>query len=296
MIIIDGKKVAESIKKELITQVSELKMMGRRAPHLAAILVGNDGASQTYVNSKKNDCIAIGFDSTVIHYPETIQENELLTSIHAINQNPDIDGLIVQLPLPKHISEKKITESIYPEKDVDGFHAINMGLLAKGEKGFIPATPMGVTKLIQFYGIETTGKHCVVVGRSNIVGRPMSILMSLNEPFGNATVTLCHSKTSNLSDYTKSADILIVALGKPEFITAEMVKPGAVVIDVGITRVEAPETAKGYKIKGDVHFDSVCQTASAITPVPGGVGVMTRAGLLANTFEAYKRNYLKNFA
>ncbi len=287
---LNGVVASKHIKQELLAQVNKQVEKGLRPPHLVAILVGNDGASQTYVGMKEKACAAVGFKSTLMRFEDTITEEELVSKIQEINNDETIDGLIVQLPLPKHIDENRITETIVPEKDVDGFHNINVGKLAKGKPGFVSATPLGITKLIEFYGLETSGKHCVVIGRSNIVGRPMSLLMSMNAPFGNATVTLCHSRTKDLAKYCLMADILIVGLGKPEFLTADMVKEGAIVIDVGITRVETSENEKGYVLKGDVDFKGVAEKASAITPVPRGVGPMTIVGLLGNTLKAYKQN------
>lgn len=286
MILIDGKAVSEKIQEQIREEVARRKAEGRRIPHLAAVLVGNDGASETYVGSKVRTCERIGFHSTLIRLPETISEAELLAQVHNLNENPDIDGYIVQLPLPKHINAEKITYAISPEKDVDGFHPANVGKLALGLPTFIPATPFGIVQLLAHYGIATEGKHCVVVGRSNIVGMPMGLLMSRNAYPGNCTVTITHSRTPNLAEETRRADILIAALGRPEFIKADMVKEGAVVIDVGITRV--PDTSKksGYSIKGDVAFDQVAPKCSYITPVPGGVGPMTIASLLKNTLLA----------
>ncbi len=290
MILLDGKitaeKIKETIKQELITYTNR----GYRKPHLAAILVGNDGASRTYVDSKERNSLALGFNSTILRLPENTTEDYLLQKIEEINQNDDIDGLLVQSPVPAHINEKKITQAIAYHKDVDGFNDINMGKLAKGDSGFIPATPLGVMLMLQAYNIETTGKHCVVIGRSNIVGRPMSILMSNNTPYGNCSVTICHSRTQHIEHFTRQADILIVALGKPSFIKANMVKPEAVVIDVGITRIEDTNRKSGYYLKGDVDFEEVKHTASYLTPVPGGVGLMTIAALLSNTFTAYKNH------
>jgi len=285
---LNGKEVSNIIKEEIAVEVEAIVSTGKRAPHLAAILVGEDGASRTYVKNKENACKKVGFTSTLLRFEKSISEEELLNEVEKINQNPEIDGLIVQLPLPKHISENKVTLAIRPDKDVDGFHDVNVGKLAKGEDTFISATPYGIIQLLERYHIETSGKHCVVVGRSNIVGRPMSILLSDNSNPGNCTVTICHSRTQNLADFTRSADILIVALGHPEFVTADMVKEGAVVIDVGITRVDA-DTPKGYVLKGDVNFDEVAPKASYITPVPGGVGPMTIVGLMQNTLKAYQR-------
>lgn len=289
IMILDGKALSSEVKATVKKEVDKITGFGKRAPHLAAILVGEDGASKTYIGSKERACKEVGFDSTILRLPSDISENELINKVKEINSNPLIDGLIVQLPLPGHISEDTVIEAINPNKDVDGFHMINTGKLALGLDTFIPATPFGIIQLIEKSGIATAGKHCVVIGRSNIVGRPMSILMSLNKPWGNCTVTLCHSKTANLHKFTLDADILIVALGRPEFVTGDMVKPGAVVIDVGISRVE-DQSEKGYSIKGDVHFESAQKVAGWITPVPGGVGVMTIAGLLQNTLKAYKLN------
>ncbi len=287
MEIINGLETAKQLRERIREEVEAIVATGKRAPHLAAILVGDDGASRTYVNSKEKDCEKVGFGSTVLRFDESISEAALLSEVEKINQNPDIDGLIVQLPLPAHIDATKVTEAIDPQKDVDGFHTISVGKLAKGEDTFISATPLGILMLLEAYGIETSGKHCVVIGRSNIVGRPMSILMSRSGNPGNCTVTLCHSRTQNLSSFTQQADILIVALGRPEFVTADMVKEGAVVIDVGITRTDDPEHPKGYSLKGDVAFEEVKDKCSWITPVPGGVGPMTRLGLLQNTLKAY---------
>ncbi|MBU6324699.1 MAG: bifunctional 5,10-methylenetetrahydrofolate dehydrogenase/5,10-methenyltetrahydrofolate cyclohydrolase [Bacteroidetes bacterium] len=285
-LILDGKAAAAAIRERLQQEVQMLAGQGHRPPHLAAILVGNDGASETYVFAKKKACDAAGFFSSVIRLPEEISEEALLAEIHSINHNPDIDGLIVQLPLPAHISEQAVMDAITPEKDVDGFHDRNIGKLAKGNPDFIPATPLGILLLLQHYGIDPEGKHCVVLGRSNIVGRPLSILLSLPGKNGNATVTLCHSKTQNLYRHTKNADILIAALGRPRFVGADMVKPGVVMVDVGITRVDAPELKSGYRLHGDVDFEAVSPLCEAITPVPGGVGPMTIAGLLMNTMKA----------
>lgn len=284
--ILDGKKLSQQIKDELKVKVQKRVDEGKKQPHLAAVLVGLDGASQTYVTSKINSCKEVGFQSTLLNFDADATEEEVLAAVHQLNDDEDIDGFIVQLPLPKHINADKITYAIDPKKDVDGFHPVNIGNLTLGLDTFISATPFGIMKMLERYEIETSGKHCVVVGRSNIVGRPMSILMSGNTNPGNCTVTLCHSRTKNIEEVTKTADILIVALGKPEFITGEMVKDGAVVIDVGITRV-ADETRKsGFRLKGDVHFDSVAEKSSFITPVPGGVGPMTVTSLMLNTLKA----------
>ncbi|MEZ4805136.1 MAG: bifunctional 5,10-methylenetetrahydrofolate dehydrogenase/5,10-methenyltetrahydrofolate cyclohydrolase [Bacteroidia bacterium] len=288
MTLLDGKLTAEGIKSKIKNELDTLITSGHRKPHLVAILVGNDGASRTYVDSKERNSIALGFNSTVMRLPETLSEQELIEKVTACNNDPDVDGIIVQSPLPKHIDEKLITQTIDPNKDVDGFHDINMGKLAKGDDGFVSATPLGIMMMLEAYGIETSGKHCVIVGRSNIVGRPMGLLMSSNTKYGNCTVTTCHSRTVNIEKYTKDADILIVALGKPGFVKADMVKEDAVVIDVGITRIDDATRKKGFYLRGDVDFDSVKDKASFITPVPGGVGLMTIAALLSNTFKAYK--------
>lgn len=290
MVLLDGKLTAERIKENIRLELNEKLASGNRKPHLAAILVGDDGASKTYIDSKERNSKALGFDSTILRLPYETTEEELIAKIEAINKDPGIDGLLVQSPLPPHINEKRITQTISPDKDVDGFHDINMGKLAKGDDGFTPATPMGIVMMLEAYNIPTSGKHCVVIGRSNIVGRPMSILMSNNTPYGNCTVTLCHSRTVHLEHFTRQADILIVALGKPEFIKGNMVKPGAVVIDVGITRIDDTGRKSGFYLKGDVNFEEVSQVASHLTPVPGGVGLMTIAALLSNTFKAYKKN------
>ena len=289
MIVLDGKKTAQDLKEEIKETVAAIKKSGKRAPHLAAVLVGNDGASLTYVGSKVRSCDYVGFDSTLIRLEESTTEEALLKQIAELNQNQDLDGYIVQLPLPKHIDEEKILLAIDPTKDVDGFHPSNFGRMALEMDAFIPATPFGIMELLERYKIETAGKHCVVVGRSHIVGRPISILLSQKGPAGNATVTLAHSRTQHLSEVTKSADIIVMALGIPEFLTASMVKEGATIIDVGITRVADAAHPKGYVIKGDVAYAEVAQKAAAITPVPGGVGPMTIAMLLKNTLLAYQR-------
>jgi len=286
MIILDGKIASQKIKDELRGEVAILQQ-GRRVPHLAAVLIGNNGASETYVASKIKNCAEIGFRSTLVRMGDSIDENSLLRQIHDLNKDSEVDGILVQLPLPKHINEEKIITAIDPLKDVDGFHPFNIGKLVQGYPRFISATPYGILLLLQHYQITTKGKHAVVIGRSNIVGRPMSILLSSNRDYGNSTVTICHSHTANLKELSLQADILICALGRPGFVRADMVKPGAVVIDVGITRVEDLSAKKGYRIQGDVNFDEVAQKASAITPVPGGVGVMTIAALLKNTMYAY---------
>ncbi|TAF74390.1 MAG: bifunctional methylenetetrahydrofolate dehydrogenase/methenyltetrahydrofolate cyclohydrolase FolD [Bacteroidetes bacterium] len=291
MILLDGKKLSEEILNEISQEVLERKNKNKKIPHLAAILVGNDGASETYVASKVKNCEKVGFDSTLIRYESSVSESELLQKIYELNLSKDIDGFIVQLPLPKHIDEKKITEAILPNKDVDGFHPMNVGYLALGIPAFVSATPNGVMEMLKRYNIETEGKNCVVLGRSNIVGSPMAMLMSKNTNPGNATVTICHSKTQNLKEITSKADILIVAIGKPEFISADMVKAGAVVVDVGIHRI-ADETKKsGFRLVGDVKFDEVASKSSYITPVPGGVGLMTICSLLQNTLKAVKNKY-----
>ncbi len=291
-LVLDGSIAAASIRLQIAEEVKAHVAKGHRAPGLVAILVGEDGASQTYVGAKKTACEDVGFAGDVRRFPATITEEELLVEIEKINQDDSIDGLIVQLPLPKHISEEKVTQAILPGKDVDGFHDINMGKLAKGdEAGVKPATPYGITLLMKHYGIEASGKHVVVVGRSNIVGRPMSMLLSAAAPYGNATVTLCHSRTQNLSTFTQEADILVVALGKPGFVTADMVKDGAVIIDVGTTRVDDATRKSGWRLCGDVDYDAVFPKASAITPVPKGVGPMTITGLMMNTLEVYKAKF-----
>ncbi len=289
MILLDGKKISQEIKAELQQEVAQIKAQGGKIPHLAAILVGNDGASETYVQSKVRSCEEVGFGSTLLRLAASISEAELLAKIAEFNQNPEIDGFIVQLPLPKHISENKVIEAIAPEKDVDGFHPINIGRMAKNLPAYIPATPYGILQMLERYQIETAGKHCVVIGRSNIVGSPMSILMARNTAIGNCTVTLCHSRTQNLADFTRQADIVIVALGKPEFLKADMVKEGVVVIDVGITRIADSTKKTGYRIVGDVDFAEVSPKASYITPVPGGVGLTTVTSLMQNTLLAAKK-------
>lgn len=286
MILLDGKKIADEVKAELAQEVKAMLAKGLRAPHLAAILVGSDGASETYVASKVRSCAEIGFGSTLIRLPADVREEKLLEEVERINGDDQIDGLIVQLPLPGHIDEHRVTQAVHPSKDVDGFHPENLGRLVLGLPTFVSATPDGIMEMLKRYGIATVGKHCVVVGRSNIVGTPMSILLSRNSDPGNCTVTLCHSRTKDLASFTRNADILVVALGRPEFIKADMVKEGAVVIDVGITRIDDAQTKKGYRIVGDVAFDEVAAKAGHITPVPGGVGRMTIASLLKNTLLA----------
>jgi methylenetetrahydrofolate dehydrogenase (NADP+)/methenyltetrahydrofolate cyclohydrolase len=290
MVLIDGKATANQIKNEIAEEVKAIKSKGERAPHLAAVLVGNDGASLTYVGSKVRSCEKVGFDSSLIGLPEETTEAELLAKIAELNQDDTLDGYIVQLPLPKHIDEEKVLLAIDPKKDVDGFHPSNFGRMALELETFIPATPFGIMQLIERYDIDTQGKHMVVIGRSHIVGRPISILMSQKGTYGNATVTVAHSRTKDLKALTQQADIIVSALGVPGFVTAEMVKDGVVIIDVGITRVEDASKEKGYYITGDVDFDSVAPKASYITPVPGGVGPMTIAMLLKNTLLARKWN------
>ena len=289
MIILDGKKTSNDIKSELSVLVDELMKKSKRPPHLAAVLVGNDGASLTYVGSKVRSCEKIGYQSTLIHLPETTSEGELLEQIHSLNNDKEIDGFIVQLPLPKHIDEEKVLMAVDPHKDVDGFHPTNFGKMALDMESFIPATPYGIVELLDRYKIDISGKHAVVIGRSNIVGRPMSILLSRKSSPGNATVTLTHSRTKNLEIITKEADIIVSALGVPNFLTQDMIKEGAIIIDVGITRVPDDSNPKGYVITGDVDYENVKEKASYITPVPGGVGPMTIAMLLQNTYHAYTR-------
>lgn len=288
MLILDGKVASAAIKESLKKEVEKIANSGKRPPHLAAILVGTNGASETYVASKVKNCAEIGFQSTLIRFDENISEEVLLQKIEELNNDDVVDGILVQLPLPKQIDEQKIIEAIHPSKDIDGFHPISAGKLVQGLPAFIPATPFGIILMLEYFNIETKGKHAVVIGRSNIVGRPMSILLSSNTKYGNCTVTICHSQTKNLKEICLQADILVAALGRPGFVKADMVKDGAVIIDVGITRVEDATAKKGFRIKGDVSFDEVAPKTSAITPVPGGVGLMTIAGLLKNTLHAYK--------
>lgn len=289
MQLIDGKKIAGEIKLEISREVEKLIASGKKKPHLAAILVGHDGGSETYVANKVKSCAEVGFESTLIRFEDTVSEKELLDKVEELNNNEDIDGFIVQLPLPKHISENKVIEAIDYKKDVDGFHPINTGRLLKGMPCFVSATPYGIMELLKRYNIETTGRHCVVLGRSNIVGRPISVLMSLKTNPGDATVTVCHSKTHNLKEICKSADIIIAAIGIPEFLKGDMVKEGAVVIDVGTTRIKSDLTKSGWKLKGDVDFEQVAPKCSYISPVPGGVGLMTIVALLKNTLLAAKK-------
>jgi len=282
------KTASHSVKEALKSKVSAILAQGKRAPHLAVIIVGNNGASETYVASKVKNCAEIGFGSSLIELQESATEQELLAKIEELNENPEVDGILVQLPLPKHISEQKVIEAIDPTKDVDGFHPVSAGKLVQGLPTFLPATPYGIMLMLEHYNIQTKGKHAVIIGRSNIVGRPMSILLSGNHPFGNCTVTICHSHTHNLKEVCLQADILVAALGKPEFVKANMVKQGAIIIDVGITRVADATAKKGFRIKGDVDFHDVAEKTAYITPVPGGVGLMTIAGLLKNTLLAYE--------
>jgi methylenetetrahydrofolate dehydrogenase (NADP+) / methenyltetrahydrofolate cyclohydrolase len=290
MLVLDGKIASAAVKASLLEQTNALKAAGKRTPHLAAILVGNNGASETYVASKVKNCEETGFGSSLFRFDETVTEVELLAQIEALNKNENVDGILVQLPLPKHIDDAKVIEAIDPKKDVDGFHPSNVGRLVQGLNTFIPATPYGVLLMFEHFKIETKGKRAVVIGRSNIVGRPMSILLSSDHPQGNCTVTSCHRYTpkEDLIEICSKADILVVAVGMPDFIDASMIKPGAVIIDVGITRVTDATAAKGFRIKGDVNYASAITVASAVTPVPGGVGLMTIAGLLKNTMKAYQ--------
>lgn len=289
MTLIDGKKISQEIQEEIAKEVSAMRSLGKKQPHLAAVLVGNDGGSESYVAAKIKACEKVGFKSTLIRHPAFVTEEKLLQTVQQLNEDKDVDGFIVQLPLPRHINEQKVLECILPSKDVDGFHPINVGRMVLNLPCYVSATPFGIVQLLQRYKIETSGKHCVVIGRSHIVGSPMSILLAKNTTLGNATVTLCHSRTENLKSHTSKADILICALGSPEFVTADMVKEGAVVIDVGTTRVASTETKSGFKLKGDVKFAEVAPKCSFITPVPGGVGPMTIASLLKNTLLAAKK-------
>ncbi|MFA7273533.1 MAG: tetrahydrofolate dehydrogenase/cyclohydrolase catalytic domain-containing protein [Crocinitomicaceae bacterium] len=286
MQLLDGKATSELIKKELADAVKTRKEEGKKIPHLAAILVGTDGGSMTYVNAKVKACDQIGFESTLIRYDDSVPEEILLAKVKSLNEDKSIDGFIVQLPLPKHIDELKITQAIDPLKDVDGFHPVNLGNMVLNLPGFLPATPAGIVQLIKRNGIETAGKNCVVIGRSNIVGMPLSIMLARNTDPGNCTVTLTHSRTKNLKEICLGADILIAAIGKPGYVTADMVKEGAVVIDVGTTRIEDSSRARGWRLSGDVDFENVAPKTSFITPVPGGVGPMTIASLMINTLQA----------
>ena len=289
MQLIDGKKIAEDIRMEIRAEVAEMIDKHDKSPHLAAVLVGEDPASQTYVAGKEKACKAVGFISSVYKLSVTTTERELLDLVKFLNEDPEVDGFIVQLPLPGHISAEKVLQAIDPAKDVDGFHPVNLGRMVSGLPAYLPATPYGIMQLIDRSGIETDGKHCVVLGRSNIVGTPISILLSRKANPGNCTVTLCHSRTNNIKEITATADIIIAAIGVQGFVTADMVKKGAVVIDVGMHRVPSTETKSGYKLKGDVDFDEVSKKCSYITPVPGGVGPMTITGLLQNTLMAHKK-------
>ena len=293
MQLLDGKYVSEKLKVEIAEEAAKILAETGRKPHLVAVLVGHDGGSETYVASKIKNCEKVGFKSTLVRYEDTVTEEELLKKVEELNADADIDGIIVQLPLPKHIDPEKVTERIDYRKDVDGFHPVNLGRMQRNLPSFIPATPYGITLMLKEYGIETAGKHCVVVGRSNIVGSPMSILMARNTTPGNCTVTICHSRTPDIKAMTLQGDILIVAIGKKNFITADMVKEGAVVIDVGMNRETSTVTKSGYKLFGDVDFDNVAPKTSWITPVPGGVGLMTIIGLLQNTLASAKKQVYK---
>jgi len=289
MTLLDGKKTSADLKVEIAESVKQIKEQGKKTPHLAAILVGTDGASMTYVNAKVKACDLVGFKSTLVDLPEETTEERLLKEIEILNNNDDIDGFIVQLPLPKHIDEQKVLMAVSPDKDVDGFHPTNVGRMALDLPSFLPATPFGILELLERYNVETSGQHVVVIGRSHIVGRPMSILMSQKRPAGNATVTVAHSRTKNLKELTLQADIIVAALGIPEFLTGDMVKDGVTIIDVGITRVEDKSKKSGYRLAGDVHFESASKKSAFITPVPGGVGPMTIAMLMKNTLLACER-------
>ena len=290
MVLLDGKKTSQELKEEIAAAVAVLRQQGKKVPHLAAVIVGNDGASLTYVSSKVKACEQVGFQSTLVKLPEDTSEEALLEKVKELNANADIDGYIVQLPLPKHIDEEKVLLAVDPKKDVDGFHPANFGRMALELESFIPATPYGIMQLLERYDIDTQGKHAIVIGRSHIVGRPISILLSQKGKYANATVTLAHSRTSDLKNLVLQADIVVSALGIPNFVTADMIKPGAVVVDVGLTRVSDTEAPKGYRIVGDVDFDQVAPKTSFITPVPGGVGPMTIAMLLKNTLLARERS------
>ncbi len=293
MRLLDGKLISDQIKTEIAKEVKEKILdSGKNAPHLAAVLVGDDPASETYVSSKEKACKEVGFISSVYKYPSTLTQAKLLEVVDFLNHDKEIDGFIVQLPLPKHIDQRKIIERINPAKDVDGFHPVNLGRMVLNLPAYLPATPMGIMTLLERYSIETEGKHCVVLGRSHIVGTPVSILLSRKAKTGNATVTLCHSYTKDLRNFTSMADILIVAIGMLEFVTADMVKKGAVVIDVGMHRVPSDETKSGFRLKGDVKFDEVSRKCTYITPVPGGVGLMTIVSLLQNTLKAAKKEII----
>lgn len=289
MQLLDGKAVSQHIKEEIKKQVQELTWAGKRSPHLVAILVGENPASKAYVGSKVKTCAELGFESTLVTYSADVTESELLAKIAEFNATAHVDGILVQLPLPKHISEEKVIEAIDPSKDVDGFHPVNLGKMMLGLPTFVPATPYGIMLMLQHYGIKTTGMNCVVIGRSNIVGTPMTLLLSRNTDPGNCTVTMCHSKTKNMADIVRGADLIVAAIGKPKFVTADMVKEGAIVVDVGINRIESSETKSGFRLVGDVDFDSVAPKCSYITPVPGGVGLMTICALMKNTLLANSR-------
>lgn len=289
MELIDGKKVSAEIKEELAQEVEKIKVSGGKIPHLAAVLVGHDGGSETYVAGKVKACDLIGYKSTLIRYEDDVTEEELLKTVDKLNNDDDIDGFIVQLPLPEHISESRIIEAINPNKDVDGFHPVNIGRMSVGLPSYVSATPAGILELLKRYNIETSGKNCVVIGRSNIVGRPISILLSQKSEQGDATVTVCHSRTKNMKEICLRADIIVAALGSPGFLKGDMVKEGAVVIDVGTTRLKSDKTKSGFKLHGDVNFDEVAPKCSYITPVPGGVGPMTIVSLLMNTMKAAKK-------
>ncbi|WP_183565122.1 bifunctional 5,10-methylenetetrahydrofolate dehydrogenase/5,10-methenyltetrahydrofolate cyclohydrolase [Mucilaginibacter sp. SP1R1] len=293
MQLLDGKYVSEKLKIEIAEAAAKILAATGRQPHLVAVLVGHDGGSETYVASKIKNCEKVGFKSTLVRFEDTVTEDELLKKVEELNADADIDGIIVQLPLPKHIDPEKVTERIDHRKDVDGFHPVNLGRMQRNLPSFIPATPYGITLMLKEYGIDTVGKHCVVVGRSNIVGSPMSILMARNASPGNCTVTICHSRTPDIKSFTLQADILIVAIGKKNFITADMVKDGVVVIDVGMNRETSDLTKSGYKLYGDVDFENVAPKASWITPVPGGVGLMTIIGLLKNTLSSANKEVYK---
>jgi methylenetetrahydrofolate dehydrogenase (NADP+)/methenyltetrahydrofolate cyclohydrolase len=286
MVLIDGKQLSANLKEDIRKEVERRVAQGFKQPHLAAVLVGNDGGSETYVAAKVKDCAEVGFQSSLIRFPADVSQQELLNTVARLNADPSVDGFIVQLPLPRHIDENSIIEAIDPSKDVDGFHPVNIGKMALGLPSFLPATPSGILQMISHYGIETSGRHCVVIGRSNIVGTPLSILLSRKSNPGNCTVTLCHSGTKGLKDLCLQADIIIAALGKPGFLTGDMVKDGAVIIDVGTTRIPSEATKSGFRLSGDVDFATVSPKASFITPVPGGVGPMTRIVLLQNTLKA----------
>jgi len=288
MQILDGLAVSAHIKEQLKQEVSDLKAKGHKAPHLAAILVGNNPASEAYVGNKVKTCEELGFDSTLLRFETSITEEELLNEVKKLNENESVDGILVQLPLPKHISENAVIDTISPEKDVDGFHPISQGKMVLGQPGFLPATPYGILLMLEHYNIDVTGKHCVVIGRSNIVGTPMTILMSRNANPGNATVTICHSKTKDLKAMTLQADVIVAAIGRPRFVTADMVKEGAIVIDVGINRIDDATRKSGSRLVGDVDYDNVAPKCSYITPVPKGVGPMTICGLMKNTLLAAK--------